>query len=117
MAEPVATNVFSRAQDRANGPGSGTVMSWVNTPMSSLLGISGSRERGGGGAMKETLRWSSVGLASPENGFRAQECIRSNCICPIRTESANGHFIVRNYKPKRSVLSTQKSNIRKKCHY
>lgn len=35
---------FSRAQDPANGPGSDTVMSWVNTPMSSLLGISGSRE-------------------------------------------------------------------------
>lgn len=58
MAEPVATNVFSRAQDAANGPGSGTAMSWLNTPMSSLLGISGSREEA---QMKETLRWSSVG--------------------------------------------------------
>lgn len=38
-AKPVATNDFSRAQDPANGPGSGTVMSWVNTPMSSLLEI------------------------------------------------------------------------------
>lgn len=43
----------------ANDPGLGTVMSWVNTPMSSLLGISGSQE---GAPMKETHRWSSVGL-------------------------------------------------------
>ena len=53
----MATDVLSRAQEPANGPGSGTAMSWVNTPMSSLLGISWSGE---GGAARETLRWSSV---------------------------------------------------------
>lgn len=43
-AKPVATSDFSLAQDRTNGPGSGTVMSWVNTPMLSLLEIIGNSE-------------------------------------------------------------------------
>lgn len=42
--KPVATNDFSLALDSDNGPGSGTVMSWVNTPMLGLLDIIGSSE-------------------------------------------------------------------------
>lgn len=43
-AKPVATNDFSLAQHRADGPGSGAVMSWLNTPMLGLLEINGSSE-------------------------------------------------------------------------
>lgn len=37
-------SAFSFVQHQARGPGSGSVMSWVNTPMGSLLGISGREE-------------------------------------------------------------------------
>lgn len=94
VVEPVATDFFFRARDPANGPGSGTVMSWVNTPMSSLL------VGAGRGLNEREAQVVICGCASLENGFRAQECIRSNCICPIWTESANGHFVVQNNKPK-----------------
>lgn len=64
----MATDVLSRAQEPANGPGSGTAMSWVNTPMSSLLGISRS-----GGASEWDAQVVIRASTATENWFWAQK--------------------------------------------
>lgn len=90
---PWQSMCFSVRRTRLMVACSATVMSWVNTPMSSLLVGPG---RGLSESGAQVVIW---GLVSLEKGFWALECTRSNCIRPLWTESANSHFVIQNYKP------------------
>lgn len=75
-------------------------MSWVNTPMSSLLGISWSRE---GTQWKRHTGGQLLGLHCRKMDW-AQECIRSNCDCPIwpglRVQTVTSLFRIINHNIK-----------------
>lgn len=88
MTEPASTCAWGPT----DGPGSGRVMSWVNTPMSRLL-------VGAGRGLR--LRWSSVSLRHWKMAFQFRNASDLIAFVP---NSENKHFVVHNHKAVKGKL-------------